>query len=432
MKTGCMLLIFALVSGGIAFAQGPLTPPLGANAEVGPVNVLSPGGAPQATMKTLHQVEPRIPIASLPFSITESGSYYFTGNLTFAVGTGHAIQVAASDVTIDLMGFTLDSESAVTGSGIHLGSGIRNVTVRNGTIGGTSSVLVQETSPEVADWLVGATGGFTSGVGFAENLSPPRIGHLQDLVVRGCRGFGCLVPDESIVERCRAMDNVGGGFVARFSSFRDCNASQNMGVGGFYSPLAGCKYLGCTANFNSPWGFGTYSATFSHCTALTNKSGFEAANSTLSHCTASGNQEYGIRASSGTVSHCSTELNKFDGIIVEKGTVTGCTARRNKWAGIAAFGGQVSDSTAVENERDGIFAPYARVTGCKVSDNHRWGIYADHAVIIECHATTNNTLNNPLNGGIYCDDSVVSHCFSKNNFVIQYQIGSGATADANR
>jgi hypothetical protein len=249
-----LALLAALLLAATAAAQGPLTPPTGANPSIGPVNALTPGGAPQATMKTLYQVEPRIPIASLPFSITESGSYYFTGNLTFAAATGHAIQVNASDVTIDLMGFTLASESAVTGSGIQLGSGIRNVTVRNGTIRGTSLVGAQETSPGVLDWIIGATGGFTNGVGFAENLVVPQSGHLQDLSVRGCREFGFLVPADSIVERCRATDNVGGGFQGLFISFRDCHASQNMGLGGFYSPLPGCKYLGCAATFNSPGG----------------------------------------------------------------------------------------------------------------------------------------------------------------------------------
>ena len=41
-------------------AQGSLTPP----------------GAPAATMRSLDQIEPRLPISSLPFSISQPGSYY--------------------------------------------------------------------------------------------------------------------------------------------------------------------------------------------------------------------------------------------------------------------------------------------------------------------------------------------------------------------
>ena len=42
---------------------------------------LTPPGAPGETMKALAQVEPRTPISSLPYTISESGSYYVTGNL---------------------------------------------------------------------------------------------------------------------------------------------------------------------------------------------------------------------------------------------------------------------------------------------------------------------------------------------------------------
>jgi len=53
-----------------AFSQGPLTP----------------GGTPTPTMKTLTQIEPRTPIESLPFTITQPGSYYLTKNLAGVSG----------------------------------------------------------------------------------------------------------------------------------------------------------------------------------------------------------------------------------------------------------------------------------------------------------------------------------------------------------
>ena len=75
---------------------------------------LTPPGAPGETMHTLEEVyertDPRTPISSLPYTITESGSYYVTGNLS---STGHGIIIESSGVTVDLMGFSL------TGDGIN-------------------------------------------------------------------------------------------------------------------------------------------------------------------------------------------------------------------------------------------------------------------------------------------------------------------------
>lgn len=89
---------------------------------------LEPNAPPGSTMKPLDQVEPRIPITSVPYTISQSGSYYLTKNLTAA---GTAITVNADDVTIDLCGFSLTGNN--TGSGIYMTDRI-NVEIRNGTI----------------------------------------------------------------------------------------------------------------------------------------------------------------------------------------------------------------------------------------------------------------------------------------------------------
>lgn len=103
-----------------AFAQGSLTPP----------------GAPAPTMKTLAQVEPRTAIASAPFTISASGSYYLTANLT--VSSGNAITLAANGVTLDLNGFTISSTApSATGYGILINNGLRNLTILNGFIQGS-------------------------------------------------------------------------------------------------------------------------------------------------------------------------------------------------------------------------------------------------------------------------------------------------------
>jgi hypothetical protein len=114
-------------------AQGSLTPP----------------GAPGPTMLSLSQVEPRIPITSGPFTITNSGSYFLStnlGNVTFIVFSGgkllfentlagtNAITILANDVTVDLRGYTLTGIPSST-NGIFIGA-VTNVTISNGNITG--------------------------------------------------------------------------------------------------------------------------------------------------------------------------------------------------------------------------------------------------------------------------------------------------------
>jgi len=95
---------------------------------------LQPTAAPGPTMKTLDEVEPRMPIPASDtpvgiFIINKSGSYYLEGNrLCYGIG----IRTDVNDVTIDLMGYSL---IGIGGSGIGVYTVARsNIEIRNGTI----------------------------------------------------------------------------------------------------------------------------------------------------------------------------------------------------------------------------------------------------------------------------------------------------------
>jgi len=76
-------------------------------------------------------------ITSIPYTISSSGVYCLTGNLSMGRTTGRAIYIGADDVVLDLNGWTLEG----TGGLATQTTGIKaykrkNITIRNGTIRG--------------------------------------------------------------------------------------------------------------------------------------------------------------------------------------------------------------------------------------------------------------------------------------------------------
>jgi hypothetical protein len=167
------------------FAQGSLTPP----------------GAPAPTMLTLNQIEPRIPISSTPFVITNPGSYYLTTNLN--VTTGTAITISNNDVTLDLNGFTISStDPANSGTGVILAGNISDITIFNGHIKG-----------EVTNNNSGVFGGSGFANGISCIASTPQNVRVANVSVSGCEfeGIFLSIGNSTFVESCtvRTVGEVG-------------------------------------------------------------------------------------------------------------------------------------------------------------------------------------------------------------------------------
>lgn len=187
MKTKLLLLLVSFGTAGSLSAQGPLTPP---------------PGPPVPTMKSLDQIEARTPISTLPYTINASGSYYLTQNLS--VSTGNGITITASDVSLDLNGFTISSTASnPSGAGIIWTNSLNNIAVRNGVIKGQ---------------VVYAAAAFSGG-GFNDGINAAAVSRgivISDVIVSGCgnAGIDLALDDSNIVSRCIVHNTAGLGIRA--------------------------------------------------------------------------------------------------------------------------------------------------------------------------------------------------------------------------
>ncbi|MEO5916137.1 MAG: right-handed parallel beta-helix repeat-containing protein [Luteolibacter sp.] len=299
MKTAVLLLALGVST---TFAQGPLAPP---------------PGAPAAGMKTLTQIEPRTPIETLPFTISTSGSYYFTKNLQFTAASGDAISITTGNVTLDLNGFTLSSTAPVTGKGISTGNELSNISIKNGIIAGNTVVTISGSPRIWTPSLAGFTNGVYSSANDTRNLT------VDNLQVSGCRGTG-IYTALGKVTNCSAQSNGGSGINAFMGSVANSIGTSNgaFGVSAYNGSIAAS-----TGNSNASDGINADLGSVIGSSGMNNGgSGIRASNSVVKNCLARGNASAGIWADSSVISDCKVTNSGSDGIRGANSTISTCKA----------------------------------------------------------------------------------------------------------
>lgn len=207
---------------------------------------LTPPGPPAATMKTLSQIEPRLPISVLPTNLTIGGSYYVTTNLT-GTASNNGITVSTNDVTIDLNGFTLTGVSSAL-SGIITSGAISNLVVKNGTIknwpvnGINSSTGNQNRVINVT--VMGCQIGMLTGISDS----------IQNCSVTGSVLFGCSLNANNLIKNSILSNNGVHGIVTNpQDEILDCFISDN-GVTGIFVNSPNCLIDGNNLVSNGSYG----------------------------------------------------------------------------------------------------------------------------------------------------------------------------------
>ncbi len=353
----CAFLFCATFS---VFGQGSLTPP----------------GPPSVTMKTLDQVQPRIPIndTNTPgntddtFDINQPGSYYLTGNVPVTKTNG--IHVTVSGVTIDLSGYKIGRIFAQFGTGILIDASADRCAVQNGTVTG-----------------------FAYGVQAASSG-----GTLSHVTASITTTTGIAVANGWNLESCTSHGNDGMGIFASFGCvLSNCIAYTNGDVG--IKTGSACALTNCTATDNSATGIDVESGTLTNCVGSNNV----------------GTAEAGIKAGDGsTLLNCVANRNTAQsGIYVLFGcSLTNCSAANNTSAASSSYGIQTGAGCTVSHcsvfFTDSSAASHTGQTGCGISTGYRCSISNCTAaanrgdgirVSYQCHVFANFCSNAGLNGG---------------------------------
>lgn len=330
-------------------------------------NYWAPRGVPgqdSGVMKTIEQVEPRIVISSLPYFITNSGSYYLTCKLVATNATA-GITISADDVKLDLNGFSLNgmtnqntSQNGCSGIWIANNPPHYNIIIKNGVIRGWGwygifGTNASETTIENVKLYGNGLSGIVIGPNaMIDNCCLYNNGHRSTgtMPLNPTFNDGIRADDYSTVRECKARFNGGSGIYISFGGrVTGCTSCENLANGIFaesYSSIKDCLIIG-----NSGGGISVQS----QCRVIDNTCGrkmntmgmgirVDGTGNRIENNNVTGNQ-YGIQVTSGGSSNLITcnsasgnmydfdmansNLNSFGDIVPVAG---GSVSNSNPWA----------------------------------------------------------------------------------------------------
>jgi len=318
-------------------AQGPLTPP----------------GPPSPMFKTLEQIEPRRPISSLPFNITQPGSYYVTTNLVGAAGQ-NGITINSDCVTIDLMGFELRGLPGSL-SGVFFNGQFRAY-IYNGCI---------------RNWSQDGINGNNGAASIIERLRVGDCGRngiainsgsqIRHCIVSGNSQVGILTSNHVEVDDCVSGGNGTHGIqCGTGSNIRRCLTTGNGAAGITGSGLDGFNILDSNSEANNAGIAIIGQAIVKNSFARSNRvAGISVGDgSSVIGCSASDNgtaatpAAHGIQTGQGcTVRDCTTRNNGGDGInSISGSTVANNTCRENRGDNIEVSGDCLVTGNACDSD----------------------------------------------------------------------------------
>jgi len=295
-----------------------------------------PPGSPETRMKSLNQIEPRTIISTLPYVITNRGSYYLTQNLEGIAGS-NGITIACSDVDLDLNGFSIKGVTNIYGSsGIVLDTATNlymNLTIHNGI---------------VCDWP-------NAGLVLTDGLNCRVIG-ISTVRNGLLGGTGIYLGKDWEARECVAFRNYCPGFIiGNYSRIRDSRARENSGTG--FNTGIGSVIESCLAAENNGYGFfGQTESVIRNCVAIcnTNDGIYVGPNSIASDNLSSENGGDGMSAGAGSkLSGNIASLNKGHGINVSSYSVADNNLTSgNRGAGVyGGWSSRIQNNHATGNSR---------------------------------------------------------------------------------